>query len=353
MKTLNLLSRKIKLGFLSYALGLILTKNKKTCSSMAKVLGVTHDFLYRFLSKTYLLIPILPSLMISLVNHFDKEKLGWLIIDDTTISKPFARFLEGVYQMYNTALGRTDKGLSIVVVAWSNGQITIPIKFGWLFHKDISGESYKTKSTVAKELLLFCLKHVYFRHLLIDGHYTTKALLRFLDKRNIKFVGKFARNRNIESANGIVASVQNHPLLKLLRNSRSRKTKASFDGMKFYMSSHKRKKKNGEYSNIYLISNMDLPPKEYLSLYGKRWEIETMFRTMKQSLGLAQCHSRKIERQELHIYAVFLSFAFLQNEKKVGRFKNPEQAQRHLEALKLEKAALRIDRFSRNFYHVA
>jgi len=135
MKILESVSSKIKSTFLSYVLGLILTKNKKTCSSMAKVLGVTHDFLYRFLSKTYLLLPIFPRLMISLVNHSDKKKLGWLIIDDTTISKPFARFLAGVYTIYNTALGRPDKGLSIVVVAWSNGQITIPLKFGWHFQK--------------------------------------------------------------------------------------------------------------------------------------------------------------------------------------------------------------------------
>jgi len=353
MKILKPVSSKIKSAFLSYVLGLILTKNKKTCSSMAKVLGVTHDFLYRFLSKTYLLLPLLPHLMISLVNHFDKEKLGWLIIDDTTISKPFARFLEGVSQIYNTALGRTDRGLSIVVIAWSNGKITIPLKFGWAFHKDVAGDNYKTKSMIAKELLLFFLKRIKFQYLLIDGHYTTKELLRFMLCWNIKFVGKFACNRKIESSNGMVEQVRNHPLLKLLRNFRSRKIKATYDEMKFYMSSHKRKNRNGEYKYIYLISSMDLSAKEYLSLYGKRWEIETMFRTMKQSLGLAQCCSRKIERQESHIYAVFLSFSFLQNEKKVGRFKNPEQAQRHLEMLKLEDVTMRMDRFSWNFDYVA
>ena len=61
-KLLPILSRKIKESFIYYSLGLILNKEKQTCSKLAIVVNKNHDFLYRFLLKSNLLILQWPPL---------------------------------------------------------------------------------------------------------------------------------------------------------------------------------------------------------------------------------------------------------------------------------------------------
>jgi len=65
---LGKLGEKVKQEFLSYSLGLILNEGKSTCTKMASLFGVKHDFLYRFLSKANFLIPIFPKLMFAIVG---------------------------------------------------------------------------------------------------------------------------------------------------------------------------------------------------------------------------------------------------------------------------------------------
>jgi hypothetical protein len=352
-KIIEKLSKKIKKSFFYYILGLILNKERKTCTKIAKFFGVSHDFLYRFLSKTNLLIPLFPKLMMSMAKYFSQEKVGWLIIDDTTISKTFARCIEGVFEIFNTSLGRNDRGLCIVVIAWSNGNVTIPLKFEWLFHRQIMGDQYKTKSELAIKLLLDCVYKIKFKYVLLDAHYTTIRMMKFMSSQCIKFVGKFPRNRTIKTPDNIRAQLKKHPNLKLLRNNRSQKTTGFFANLTLHFSCHKRQMKNGEYSYIYIVSNIDVKGKEYLKLYEGRWCIEMMFRTMKQSLGLANCQSRNIDKQSVHIYSIFFGYGFLQNEMFVNFFHTPEDAKRYLQELKLDDAISRIDSFSGNFDYVA
>ena len=234
------LNKKVKQGFLSYVLGLILNKEKNVCTKMAEVLGISHDFLYRFLAKTKVFLPFFPSLMLSVVKHFDQSK-SWIIIDDTTLLKAFAKKLAGVYSVFNAALGRPDRGLCIVVIAWTNGSSTIPLRFLYYYSKDLTGKHFKTKSQLAKELILKLKGKIPFEALLIDGHYTTQYLIKFLMKHHIDFVGKIARNRIIETKCGTRARIDKHPGLKLYKNQRRAKVYAKFAGEWLYFSVHKRK----------------------------------------------------------------------------------------------------------------
>lgn len=349
---LGKLSKKVKRGFLSYALGLILNKEKNVCTKMAEVLGISHDFLYRFLAKTKVFLPFFPSLMLSVVKCFDQSK-SWIIIDDTTLLKAFAKKLAGVYTVFNTALGRPDKGLCIVVIAWSNDRVTIPLRFLYYYSKDITGKSFKTKSQLAEELVTKLAGKIPFEALLIDGHYTTQHLIKFLIRCHIDFVGKIARNRVIETKNGTRARIDCHPDLKLYKNNRLAKVYAKFAGEWLYFAVYKRKNKAGDWTYLYLVSSMNLKSKEYFYHYDKRWNIEPIFRTSKQYLGFQDCASIDTEKQDLHIYSIFFSYAFLQKEKTEYDLKNPEAAIKKLSVLKTDMAMSRIVAFSQNFDCIA
>ena len=119
--------------------------------------------------------------------------------------------------------------------------------------------------------------------------------------------------------------------------------------MNLYFSVHKRKNRNGEYSHVYIVSNICLCKKIYLKMYAQRWDIEKTFRTVKQLLGLNQCFSRSLEKQEAHIYFIFFAYSFLENEKHKRNFTNPEAAARLLRDAKLEDALTCITSFSENF----
>ena len=101
-----------------------------------------------------------------------------------------------------------------------------------------------------------------------------------------------------------------NPSLKLFRNEISKRMTAAYHEMELYFSVHKRKNKSGEYQYVYIVSNMDLCAKNYLKLHEKRWVIEKIFRTIKQLLGLNQCYSRFLEKQETHIYFFSLIIVF-------------------------------------------
>jgi len=348
-KFLKIFTKKSKKYFLQYILGLILNPEKNTCSKIAKFFGITHDRLYRILWKTGLSLFIFTEINLAIANHFSELKKGWLIIDDTLMSKPFIKFLAGVHRFYNLVLGRPDRGLCLVVVAWSNGSVTIPLMFEFMYHKDLVGKDYKTKTEIAKPMILQLLGKINFKYILFDGHYSTIEMLKFLYKMRIFFVAKIARNRKIKSKGGIYERVDKHPLLKLFKNNRSRKVKAHYNGMSLYFSSHKRKNKTNDYVFSYIVSNMSVEPKKYYEIYQARWAIEKMFRTIKQSLGFSHCQCIELERQKAHIYMVFISYSFLEKEKYENSLDCPEDALKYLQEAKLSNAMTRIASFSENF----
>jgi len=60
------------------------------------------------------------------------------------------------------------------------------------------------------------------------------------------------------------------------------------------------------YRDAYLlISNWYDAPEEVAAVYVKRWRIEVFYRTVKQELGLTNCHSRSEEAHFTHMELLF------------------------------------------------
>ena len=52
---------------------------------------------------------------------------GYLIVDDTVISKPFATAMEGLAWVFSSQERRPVYGFSLVLLVWTNGLIRIPL----------------------------------------------------------------------------------------------------------------------------------------------------------------------------------------------------------------------------------
>ena len=74
-----------------------------------------------------------------------------------------------------------------------------------------------------------------------------------------------------------------------------------------------------------------------------------MFRTLKQSIGLAFCSARAIEKQHRHVSAAFLGFAFVQHPKFLKQFDCSEDAIRALQITKMGNITNSFVRFCREF----
>jgi len=347
MKKFTSVLEKIKYYLVLYIAGLILSEKGKWCTSIAKKVGVKHDTIYRFLTKFVCLNEFLSTVAQKMIAVHEQNKKGYLIIDDTAISKIHAKSIYGIGAIYNSATKNScDKGFSVVLLLWTNEIITIPIAFKIWFNEEVIGKTYyHTKGQLAQELLSEYKDKIGYEQLIIDGLYNNKELRHFYAENNIPFVSKMRRNNLIEIDN-VSKQVQHHPALRLKRNERMMTKKALCKGLTIFITVYKRKNKDGSFDCVYLASNQKLLAQEYVKLYEKRWCVEVVFRSTKQRLGLGQCSARKTDFQKNHMAAVFLAYIFLQNEKYLQNLPNVEAVINRLSDVKTNVVLSSIHRFS-------
>lgn len=345
----------VKGTFVRYALGLVLSKDKRWCTKIAELFGVSHDSIYRYLYNHADLATQFPDLMIKLALHFNSIKPGWIVVDDTALTKLYAKYIEGVHWVYNSSLGRPEMGLCIVVAVWTDGEIVIPIGFKWWFSKKIVPKGYLKKIELAKQLLKQIAAKTPFRRLLADAAYFSIDMALFLNSLGFKFITRIACNRKVTTKDGRCAPLKEHPALKLTRNHRSRMAQVTLqEGVNVTIVVFKRKKKRSNtYEKVFLVTNITAEIQDIIRMYRIRWEIESTFRTMKQSLGLMQCSAQSIEKQGLHVSTVFFSFAFLESEKCRQKLTKRQDVVRQLQALKPKHSIDLFTRFCQDFAYGA
>ncbi len=276
---------------INYIQGLICVFENANCTSLSGVIGCSHDSLTRILNERKLSWQIL--LESFTLRIFGKLHGGWLIIDDTVISKRFAREIENLAWVFDSKIGKSIRGLNIVLIAWSNGKTTIPLMIK--VYRKANG---KTKIDLAIELLEYArLLLIEPKYITFDSWYAAEKLLKKIVGYKWTFVTQIKKNRKL---NGIqLRKTYRHP---------------------YWMS-------QGELSGGIMISvvrngkkyfatnDLTLTKKEILSLYQGRWLVETVFRMLHSKLGIDECESRSLHSQTTHFYFCLLAYMVLEKEK--------------------------------------
>ena len=100
---------------------------------------------------------------------------GWLMADDTIIEKPYAKTIECVYWQYSSKNNGFIEGISLTVLAWSDGKQTIPIRF-MVYEKDLE----QVLRNVVR--IVDTIKHLeskFFQVILVSGFYTSAWIMFF------------------------------------------------------------------------------------------------------------------------------------------------------------------------------
>ena len=148
---------------------------------------------------------------------------------------------------------------------------------------------------------------------------------------------RLPKNRKVQDSkqNPLIAIGDNWRF-KLKKNTRKKVFKGYLQqGVLRYITASKRRKKNGDYETVYFVGNFRKPANEILSLYAKRWNIEKLFRTTKQKLGLQDSQARSLDRQKVHILSSLVAFAIADTIKVFEKLDSPDQVIRAIRSKKI------------------
>ena len=318
-------NRKTKRAIKRYLGGILLYSGKKNCSSIAKMSGVSHDVVYGAFECVVEEKHVLQSFLKRAIFSVPLTKGTWYInIDETQIEKMFAEKIEAAAYNWNSTHSDTMKGYAIVVAVITNGKITIPITFKtWYCAKDFP-DKHKTRIELAQALMIEIHEMTPGIMFLMDGAFSSEGMINFCRTHKMKYCMRFHSNKKVV-INGQAAQIRKHELIKISSNKRGRVVNGFYKGEPVFIVAFKRKEKEGKVKIVYLVTSEKETPRKTINAYKKRWGIEKVFRTAKQHLGLRDCQARRATKQETHILAVFVVFAFLEIQKINLKAKNPEQ----------------------------
>lgn len=318
-----------------YVEAILKCSEKKTCSNLANELGITHDKIYRNFNLEAANQDLTISNLIKLAGDHLSQNKRYLIFDDTQINKQYAQDIEGLDIGFDSSAKKAILGLKMVTALLTDTNIKIPIDTEAFITKHFAQSSYKTKTEIALEIYELVSQFSQIDMVLADAHFATEKSISFFNAINQQYLMKIPRNRKVtlENKNGQLKQV-----LKLKRNQRYKFAQGFFKEIPCYF--YVIKIKNN--TTVYFVSNDYINPKSIVEIYRIRWNIEMFHRTAKQKLGLGDCQMRSLEKQRQHVLFVMHTYAIADIYRFKFKFKNIEEAIKHLRTVKFNGTMLSI-----------
>ena len=262
----------------------------------------------------------------------DAKKLI-LVVDETLIKKIYSQWMQGSGKFYDTKTGRCITSFNLLVGAISDGKKAIPISASYIFAKDLleaANLKQQSKDDIVKALVDLVKKLFPNVELILtaDGLYSTKNLLTWCVENKVKAEMRM-RSSCVVVYKGKKLSLKQ---LVLERNVRPkgrqtcRTVSVKWHNIDLEITIVRRIDKHGNESIVFQVATYKARPDAHVAHYQKRWAIEMIFRTSKQSLGLQECQSRSLQVQHNHVAAVLLAYAITQLEMKKRKLDTPEKA---------------------------
>jgi DDE superfamily endonuclease len=125
--------------------------------------------------------------------------IGYLVVDDTVLDKPYAVHIPLVKKQYSGKHHRVVKGISLVNLLWSDGEKLTPVGYR-VYDPTRDG---KTKNDHAREMLFSAKKRAFSpQYVLIDSWYTSVGNLKMIDRQGWKWIGELKSNRLVSVVKG-------------------------------------------------------------------------------------------------------------------------------------------------------
>ena len=258
-----------------------------------------------------------------------------LILDDSTLHRPRSKKVELLARVFDHSTGRFLKGFRLLGLCWSDGTSLIPLDFALLSSPNANNRLQEATDLIDKrtcgakrrqeavtkcpELIAPMLKRarnagIEAKYLLMDSWFGMPSII----SQAVEFLPVICM---IKRTPKIHYTFENEQLdvMTIYKRIKKRRGRAQVLASVFV------KLNNGLPAKIVFVRNkhkkdwlallstdIELADAEVVRIYGKRWDIEVFFRTIKQHLGLEKdCQARNFDTLIAHTTLVMVRYMFL------------------------------------------
>jgi putative transposase len=279
-----------------YLVGLLAVAQNANCVRIATITNSSHDALSRVLKGV--VEKSLHALILLTFKTLEKVSVGYLIIDDTTINKSYAKYIEKCYWLWSTNDRSHIFGYNIVVLMWSNGTITLPL-FWKFYRKSLDKMKQETKIDLAIRMMEWAKRRlcVATKVICFDSFYSADAVLLRCEEYEWTYYTRVKSNRLLD---GVQAK-------RVGKNNYWEKVGTLSCKIAARMIRHGKR--------IFLTNDFALTKQCVIDSYDARWRIEEVFRMLHDQLGLDECASRSFVAQSHHCMLSFVAYTILARQK--------------------------------------
>jgi hypothetical protein len=286
---------------LDYIQFLIAAQKVFTCTEAARCQpgreeAPAHDAFTRLLQRQ----PLDTEALWQEAQRLVRREEGVLILDDTTLDKPYARKMELVTRHWSGKHRRVVEGINLISLLWSDGEALIPCDFR-VYDKPIGGqtknESFRAMLAKAKE------RGFQPSYTLFDSWYASLENLKAVRTYGWHWLTQLKSNRLVNPdgsgnvpiqqveipAEGRVVHLKGYGFIKVFRV-------VSKEG-------------DAEY---WATDELELIEERRQALEKQGWGIETYHRGIKQCCGVERAQVRKAAEQRCHLLLALRAFLRLE-----------------------------------------
>jgi putative transposase len=213
----------------------------------------------------------------------------FLVIDDTTLDKPYAEKNDLVYRLWSGKHHRVVDGINITTLLWTDGTPIIPVDFR-VYDKNSDG---KSKNNHFRDMLNKAKERGFMPgFILFDSWYSGIDNLKEIRKLKWHWLTRLKKNRLVnpdDTKNVPIDEVEIHPEGRIVHLKAYGFIKVfkivSDDGDVEYWATD--------------LTDMEETKRKMLSKHS--WKIEEYHRGLKQFCGVERCQARKSQSQIAHI----------------------------------------------------
>jgi hypothetical protein len=228
---------------------------------------------------------------------------GLLIVDDTTLDKPYAQHIELVHRHWSGKHHRVVTGINLVTLLWSDGTDAIPCDYR-LYDKPVDG---LTKNVHFRVMLMTAKERSFHpRFVAFDSWYSSLENLKTVRTLGWNWLTRLKKNRQVDpdrtgnraletceiSALGSVVHLKGYGMVKVFRIDTP-------DGDTEYWATD--------------VVTMTAGEREDVA--AKVWTIEVYHRGLKQFSGVERCQARSGRAQRNHIGWAIRAFLRLEHHR--------------------------------------
>lgn len=290
-----------KVDALDYIQFLIAAQRVFTCTEAAacqpeQKAPPAHDAFTRLLSRQP---PDTAALWQEVKPLIDPQR-GALILDDSTLDKPYGRQIDLVTYHWSGKHHRVVAGINLISLVWTNGDLVLPCDFR-LYDKPFGGQ---TKNEHFQAMLAEAHARGFLPEMvLFDGWYASLANLKAVRAKGWRWLTRFKSNRlvnpddtgNVPVATlaippeGLVVHLKGYGFVRVFRT-------VAPDG-------------DAEY---WATSELELAEAEREEWARQGFGIENYHRGIKQCCGIEKCQARRAAAQRGHIQLALRAFVRLE-----------------------------------------